>query len=67
MTVKTLVRLLAVALIATDSQAQQFKAGAITVDHPYARATAAGQMAGGGYLKLTNSGGADRLKAGMKH
>lgn len=48
-------------LTTAASQAQQFKAGAITVDRPHARATGAGQQAGGGYLKLINGGGADRL------
>lgn len=41
--------------------AQDLKAGAITVQHPYARATAAGQATGGGFLTLVNEGGADRL------
>lgn len=51
----------ALVLTSAGSQAQQFKAGTITVDHPYARSTAAGQQVGGGYLKLINVGGADRL------
>ncbi len=43
-------------------QAHDFKAGAITIGHPYARATAAGQPIGGGFMKLVNAGaGADRL------
>ena len=39
--------------------AHEFKLGAITVGHPYARATAPGQPNGGAYLKLVNAGGAD--------
>jgi periplasmic copper chaperone A len=46
---------------AITSQAHSFKVGAIAIDHPWARPTAAGQKAGGGYLKLSNAGSADRL------
>jgi len=46
---------------ALAAQAHEFKAGAITIGHPYARATAPGQPAGGGFLKLDNGGAADRL------
>jgi copper(I)-binding protein len=42
-------------------QAHEFKLGSITIVHPYARSTAAGQVAGGGFLKLVNQGAADRL------
>ncbi|MFM2448447.1 MAG: hypothetical protein RIS44_897 [Pseudomonadota bacterium] len=48
-------------LAAFTSQAHSYKVGAIDIGHPWARPTAAGQKAGGGYLKLTNAGGADRL------
>ncbi len=48
-------------LTAFTSQAQSYKVGAIDIGHPWARPTAAGQKAGGGYLKLTNAGAADRL------
>ncbi len=61
----TLNRLLAGALLglaALAANANEFKLGAITIDHPYARATAPGQPAGGGFLTLRNSGTAgDRL------
>ena len=55
--------LIAIALIATGlaAQAHEFKLGAIAIGHPYARATVAGQPAGGGYLKLDNKGADDRL------
>jgi periplasmic copper chaperone A len=43
------------------AQAQEFKVGKIAIAHPYARATAPGQPAGGGFLKLENKGDADRL------
>jgi copper(I)-binding protein len=43
------------------AQAHEYKLGAIAIGHPYARATVPGQPAGGGYLKLDNKGGDDRL------
>jgi copper(I)-binding protein len=53
---------LLLALAATAAAAHEYKAGAIEIDHPYARSTAAGQPNGGGYMKLVNGGGAaDRL------
>ena len=53
--------LLALAALGTAAHAHSFKVGAIDIGHPYARATAAGQPTGGGFLKLTNGGGDDRL------
>ena len=50
--------LCAVGLLA---HAQQFKLGGITIDHPYARATATGQSVGGGFLTIVNKGADDRL------
>ena len=41
--------------------AHEFKLGDITIGHPYARTTAAGQASGGGYLKLENKGADDKL------
>ena len=43
--------------------AHSFKIGEITIDHPYARATAPGQPSGGAFLRLDNRGPADRLLA----
>jgi copper(I)-binding protein len=43
--------------------AHEFKLGAITVVHPYARFTVAGQKAGGGFMSIENKGAADRLVA----
>jgi len=52
---------LALALFATVAAAQS---ATVRVDAPYARATVPGQPAGGGYLKVTNTGkDADRLLA----
>lgn len=51
----------ACAFVAIGAHAHEFKLGAITIGHPYARATLPGQPSGGGYLKLDNAGAADRL------
>ena len=48
-------------LAALAAHAHTFKLGAIEIGHPYARATAPGQPAGGGYLSLSNAGANDRL------
>lgn len=45
----------------TAAHAHSFKLGSIDIGHPYARATVTGQPMGGGFLKLTNRGGDDRL------
>lgn len=58
---KHLISATALALVTLAATANEFKAGPITVDHPYARATAAGQPTGGGFMKLVNGGTADRL------
>ncbi|MFY7941003.1 MAG: copper chaperone PCu(A)C [Burkholderiaceae bacterium] len=58
--IRSLIAMLMV-LTAFTSQAHSYKVGAIDIGHPWARPTAAGQKAGGGYLKLTNAGAADRL------
>lgn len=58
--------LLAAALLITaaaHTAAHEFKAGAITIGHPWARPTAAGQPVGGGFMKFSNAGAADRLVA----
>lgn len=52
---------LVVAAASTVAHAHGYKIGAIDIAHPYARATAPGQPTGGGFLKLTNKGDADRL------
>jgi len=52
---------LLVSLAACSAMAQGDKAGTIGVEHPWARATGAGQKTGGGYLRLDNRGAADRL------
>ncbi len=60
----SLQRLFAALVVAAASaavHAHGYKIGAIDIGHPYARATAPGQPTGGGFLKLTNKGDADRL------
>ena len=51
----------ALTLATLGAHAQGAKAGAISVESAYARATVAGQPAGGGFLKLVNAGADDRL------
>lgn len=46
-------------LLATGADAHEFKAGSITVEHPWARPAAAGNSAA--YFELENEGAADRL------
>ena len=58
---KTLICGSALALGALAAVALEYKAGAISVVDPHARATAAGQPTGGAFMKLVNRGGADRL------
>jgi copper(I)-binding protein len=53
---------LAFGIAAFTASAHEFKLGAITIGHPYARTTAPGQPTGGGFLKLINQGtNADKL------
>jgi copper(I)-binding protein len=61
MTLKNLFTAAAFALATLAAQAHEFKLGAITIGHPYARITAAGQPTGGGFMKFVNGGSADRL------
>lgn len=45
----------------TSAFAHGFKVGDLQIGHPYSRAMLPGAKVGGGYLKITNSGGDDRL------
>lgn len=47
-----------VLLASTAVSAHQYKAGALEIDHPWARATAPGQTMGAGYMTIKNSGDA---------
>jgi copper(I)-binding protein len=57
--------LLALTLLAGSTllaAAHEFKLGDLTIGHPWSRATPGGAKIGGGYLTVTNNGGApDRL------
>jgi copper(I)-binding protein len=56
---------LALASAAAPALAQEFKAGDITIDKPWARATPKGADVGAGYLVVHNNGGTpDRLTGG---
>ena len=56
---------LALALSATPALAQEFKAGDIVIEKPWARATPKGADVGGAYLTIQNNGAApDRLTGG---
>jgi periplasmic copper chaperone A len=48
---------------AVAASAHEFKAGAITVEHPWSRATPGGAKVAVGYLAISNAGEADRLVA----
>jgi periplasmic copper chaperone A len=61
MTLKKLIGTAALTLVTFFAHAHEFKAGAITIGHPYARATAAGQPTGGGFMKFVNGGANDKL------
>ncbi|MFA5123174.1 copper chaperone PCu(A)C [Zavarzinia sp.] len=54
---------LAVATLAgaSTAQAHEYKVGDIEIVHPWSRATPAGAKVAGGFLKIENDGGADRL------
>ena len=61
---KTLVAL-AAAGAALAALAHDYAAGSVKIAHPWARATVAGQRAGGAFLKLQNTGSTpDRLIGG---
>jgi periplasmic copper chaperone A len=56
---------LAIALVAEPALAQEFTAGDIVIEKPWARATPKGAAVGGGYLTIENKGAApDRLTGG---
>ena len=60
--IQRLLPALALGLATLCASAHEFKAGTLAIGHPYARATAAGQPIGGGFLKLANQGtAADKL------
>ena|SRR5947209_8094573 len=53
------------ALLSSAACAEDYKVGAIAIDHPWTRATPKNAPVAGGYLKITNTGTApDRLVGG---
>jgi periplasmic copper chaperone A len=64
---KTLIAalVLATASLGSIAAAQEFKAGDLTIDHPWSRATPAGAKVAAGYMTIVNKGTApDRLIGG---
>jgi periplasmic copper chaperone A len=63
---KTLITALVLAIASLGSiVAQEFKAGDLTIDHPWSRATPAGAKVAAGYMTIVNKGTApDRLIGG---
>jgi copper(I)-binding protein len=55
--------LMAALLLAAPAFAHDYKAGAILVDHPFARAVTAAQKTASVYMTLKNDGATDRLLA----
>lgn len=55
----------ALILLPTMAAAHSYRAGSISIEHPWARATPKGAQVGGGYMKITNQGTTpDRLVGG---
>jgi copper(I)-binding protein len=53
------------AVLMSAAHAQEYKAGALVIDHPWTRATPKSATVAGGYLKITNTGSTpDRLIGG---
>ena len=55
----------AIGLSATAAMAHSYRAGPLSIQHPWSRETAVGQAVGGGFLTIANSGTReDRLLSG---
>lgn len=62
---QALVPALTLGAMASAALAHDFRAGSLSIQHPWSRETAAGQAVGGGFLTITNQGAAeDRLISG---
>jgi len=58
----TVLALSAITVAATTTLAHEYEAGRLSIRHPWARETAAGQVAGGGFMTVVNNGNReDRL------
>src|SRR5689334_5708538 len=63
--IRTLTAAAVAVFLAGSAQAQEYKAGALVIDHPWTRATPKSAKVAGGYLKITNTGNTpDRLTGG---
>jgi copper(I)-binding protein len=64
MTLVALFTLMGMCAVTAAANAQQYKAGALTIDHPWARASIGEAKNSAAYMKISNSGDApDRLTA----
>jgi copper(I)-binding protein len=62
MQLRSILAFTAAAAFAAGAFAQDYKIGALRIDHPYARATVPNQPSGGAYVSIENSGDtADKL------
>ncbi|MEL0211846.1 MAG: copper chaperone PCu(A)C, partial [Novosphingobium sp.] len=62
---KTLALGATIGLMATAAVAHGYRAGPLSIQHPWSRETAVGQAVGGGFLTIANSGSReDRLLSG---
>jgi len=63
--IRTLTAAAVAVFLASSAQAQEYKVGALVIDHPWTRATPKSAKVAGGYLKITNTGSTpDRLTGG---
>lgn len=51
----------AIAFAHNDKKDQEYRLGQLKIENPYTRATAPGQKAAGGFMKIENKGAADQL------
>lgn len=58
---KRRIALFVLSALATAAWAHDFKVGAISIDHPWARAVPGGTKVSAAYMTLTNAGAADKL------
>lgn len=62
MTIRSMILAVAATSLAAPLAAHDFKQGDLSIAHPWARQTAAGQSTGGGFMTISNGGAAaDRL------
>ena len=57
----SLIAFSAIAFAHSDKKDQEYRVGQLKIENPYTRATAPGQKAAGGFMKIENKGAADQL------